>query len=176
MADAALDSASLYRLTEGLGAGELVPLDGDSGFRVPAGCLLDQLGIVLTRIGRGTAVAEMTLGKGHLNQRGIAQAGAIVALADATAGWASYSAIEHGGFTTLQLSTNLLRAGRAGDRLVATAKPVRLGRRVQVIDVFVAAVDEHDSDGEGELVARFTCNQLVLEPKSDRTSRDATGA
>jgi 1,4-dihydroxy-2-naphthoyl-CoA hydrolase len=162
MADAGIETIDLYRLAEGLGAGELASVPDGFVRQIPQDCLLSQLGIVLTQVGRGSAVAEMTLGRGHLNQRGIAQAGAIVALADAAAGWASYSAIDHGRFTTVDLSTHLLRAGRDGDRLRATASPVRLGRRVQVIDVAVHAIA---SGGDsGDLIARFTCSQLVLEP------------
>jgi uncharacterized protein (TIGR00369 family) len=161
MADADTETVDLYRLTDALGAGELIAVPHGFADQIAPDCLLGRLGIVLTRVGHGSAVAEMTLTRGHLNQRGVAQAGAIVALADAAAGWASYTAIEHGRFTTLNLSTDLLLAGRDGARLRATASPVRLGRRVQVIDVAVEAISA--SADAGDLLARFTCSQLVLE-------------
>ena len=166
MSGARIDAIDLYQLTDGLATGELIPVPPGFADQIPADCLLSQLGIVLTRIGRGSAVAEMTVGRGHLNQRGVAQAGAIVSLADAVAGWASYSVIDQGRFTTIDLNTNLLQAAREGDRLRATASPVRLGRRVQVIDVLVEAVCGEDGSAPPNPVARFSCSQLVLEAQA----------
>jgi len=160
---ATADSSDLYRLTQHLGPEDMIEAPPAINVGLPQDCLLAQLGIELVRMGRGRAEARMPIGRIHLNQRGIAQAGAIVALADATAGWASYSATEGGRFTTLDLSINLLRAGRDGDRLVATATPVRVGRRVQVFEVTVAAEADSPVD-RTHTVARFTCTQLVLEP------------
>jgi uncharacterized protein (TIGR00369 family) len=165
MVEAHAQVVDLYRLTTGLAAGELIQVPAAFAEQVPADCLLSVHGIVLTRIGRGAAVAEMTVGRAHLNQRGIVQAGAIVSLADAAAGWASYSAIEHGLFTTIDLNTNLLRAAREGERLRATATPVRLGRKVQVLDVLVEAVTGDNGSATAKPVARFGCSQLVLEPQ-----------
>lgn len=146
-----------YQATEGLSPGELVKVEPGYGDTLPADCLLSELGISLVEIGRGSSRAEMTVGRCHLNQRGIAQAGAVVALADAAAGWASYSAIEDGKFTTLSLDMNLLRPVREGDALVAAANPVHLGRRTHVIEVVITR-----QDAPGKPVARFTCSQLVL--------------
>jgi 1,4-dihydroxy-2-naphthoyl-CoA hydrolase len=168
MAGARTDAIDLYQLTDGLAPGELIPVPEGFADQIPADCLLSQHGIVLTQIGRGAAVAEMTVGRRHLNQRGVAQAGAIVSLADAVAGWASYSAIDHGRFTTIDLTTNLLRAVREGDRLRATASPVRLGRKVQVIDVLVETVHGENGSAPANLAARFSCSQLVLEPQASQ--------
>jgi acyl-CoA thioesterase len=150
-------ASELYRVTESLGAGELTDVDPSFMASLPDDTLLSGLGIVLRQVGRGASRVEMTVGRGHLNQRGIAQAGAIVALADAAAGWASYSAIEDGKFTTLNLEVNLLRPGRDGDVLVAEARPVHLGRRTHVLDVVVTR-----SDAPAKPLARFTCTQMVL--------------
>jgi acyl-CoA thioesterase len=150
-------TSELYLLTASLGAGELVDVDPSFMASLPDDTLLADLGIVLRPVGRGASRVEMTVGRGHLNQRGIAQAGAIVALADAAAGWASYSAIEDGKFTTLNLEVNLLRPGRDGDELVAEARPVHLGRRTHVLAVTVTRSDVSDKP-----LARFTCTQMVL--------------
>lgn len=149
----------LYQATENLSPGELVKVEPGFGDTLPSDCLLSNLGITLVEIGRGASRVEMTIGRQHLNQRGIAQAGAIVALADAAAGWASYSAIEDGKFTTLNLETNLLRPAREGNELVAAAKPIYLGRRTLVIEVILTR-----RDAPAKPVARFTCSQLVLSP------------
>jgi len=156
-------TSELYRLTESLGPGELTDVDPAFMEGLPGDSLLAGLGIVLQRIGRGASRAEMTVGRGHLNQRGIAQAGAVVALADAAAGWASYSAIPDGKFTTLNLEVSLLRPARDGDRLVAEAHPVHLGRRTHVLEVLVTREDAPEKP-----LARFTCTQMVLS--------DAVGA
>jgi uncharacterized protein (TIGR00369 family) len=171
MPDARAASVDLFNLTKDLAEGELIDAPAGLADQIPADCLLTMHGIVLTRIGRGTAVVEMTVARGHLNQRGVAQAGAIVALADATAGWASYSSIEHRRFTTIDLHTNLLRAARQGDRLRATATPVRLGRKVQVIDVLVEALIGENGRGPATPVARFSCSQLVLAPPTPGQER-----
>ena len=152
------NAIDLFRLSEGLGEGEVVDVPAEFSTTIPRDCLLSEFGIELRQIGRGRAHATMTVAKRHLNQRGIAQAGAVVALADATAGWASYSALEHGRFTTLNLDMKLLRAARDGDRLVATASPIHLGRSTQVLDVVVT---HSETD---KAIARFTCTQMVLGP------------
>jgi uncharacterized protein (TIGR00369 family) len=172
MPDARAASVDLFDLTRDLADGELIDVPAGFADQIPADCLLTIHGIVLTRIGRGVAVVEMTVDRGHLNQRGVVQAGAIVALADATAGWASYSSIEHGRFTTIDLHTNLLRAAREGDRLQATATPVRLGRRVQVIDVLVEALIGENGWGPATPVATFSCSQLVLDPPAPRQDQN----
>ncbi len=150
-------SSELFRLTAPLAPGEMTDVDPAYMEALPSDSLLFGLGITLRQIGRGASRAEMVVGRGHLNQRGIVQAGAMVALADAAAGWASYSAIEDGKFTTLNLDVKLLRPARDGDLLVAEATPVHLGRRTQVIEVVVTREEAPDKP-----LARFTCTQMVL--------------
>ena len=147
----------LFRATAGLAEGEMVEIDPGVVAALPPDCLLAEFEIVPTHIGRGACRAEMAVRRGHLNQRGVAQAGALVAFADATAGWASYAAVESGRFTTVELNCALLRASRAGDRLVAVAAPVHLGRQMLVVEVAISAADT------GRAVARFSCTQLVLD-------------
>lgn len=149
---------SLYELAGTALDGGLVEIPAGVRPDLPEGCLLDAFGMALTHVGRGRARAEMTVAAIHLNQRGVVQAGALVAFADAAAGWATYASVEHGGFTTLELRTSLLRAARAGDVLRADARALHVGRRTAVFDVDVLA-------GE-RLVVRFGCTQLIVEPAS----------
>lgn len=130
--------------------------------QVPEGCLLDILGIRLTHVGKGRSRAEMTLTAAHLNQRGLPQGGALVALADAAAGFASYAALPEGLFTTLELKTNLLGRSRTGDTLVALCTPVHLGRTTLVLQVDVLTA-EQEASAPPRLVARFSCTQMVLK-------------
>lgn len=155
------DSAELFAATAVLAPGELVEIGPELFDSLPRDCLLASLGFRPTHVGRGSCRATMTVGAGHLNQRGIVQAGALVAFADAVAGWASYAAVESGRFTTLDLSCNLLRAAKPGDELVANASPVHLGRRTMVIQVVVS--HEGDEASATRPVARVTCTQLVLD-------------
>ncbi|MDQ1105713.1 PaaI family thioesterase [Nocardioides zeae] len=127
---------------------------------VPPGSLIDSLGIRLTHVGPGAAVATMEIATQHLNQAGVAQAGAVMALADAAAGWGAKTALRAGqSFTTLELNANLVRAARPGDRLVATASPVHLGRTSMVIAVTVVVEVE---GGASKTLAEFRCTELVL--------------
>lgn len=148
----------LYELARGLGENDWLDVAGTSATEVPDGCLLDHFGIALTEIGRGKARARMRVERHHLNQRGIAQAGAIVAFADAIAGWATYTSVP-GRFATLSLNTNLLRAARDGDELEAVATVVHPGRTTHVLDV---VVDRANDVGDRSKVATFGCTQLVL--------------
>ncbi|MBO0890454.1 MAG: PaaI family thioesterase [Acidothermales bacterium] len=155
------DSTEIYAATSDLAPGELVEVGAELFDGLPQDCLLASLGFRPTHVGRGSCRVTMTVGAGHLNQRGIVQAGALVALADAAAGWASYAAVESGRFTTLDLSCNLLRAAKPGDELVAHASPVHLGRRTLVIQVVVSR--QGDEAPANRPVARVTCTQLVLD-------------
>lgn len=142
----------------------MAPLADDSAAATPPGCLLDALGMVATHAGPGACRAQMAIGTIHTNQRGIVQGGAIAALADATAGWATYAALPPGRrFTTLEFKANLLAAARPGDVLVALARPVHLGRTTMLLEVDVLeAAQESQPAATRRLVARFSCTQLVL--------------
>jgi 1,4-dihydroxy-2-naphthoyl-CoA hydrolase len=152
---------SLYELAAPLGPGELAEVGADLAERlVPPDCLLAAFGIRPTHVGRGACHAEMTVGPVHLNQRGITQGGALIALADAAAGWASYAAVAGGRFTTVSIASNLVRAANAGDVLAARAAPVHLGRTTLVIGVCVSRAG---GDGaQAKPLAQVTCTQLVL--------------
>lgn len=143
-----------------LAVGTMEPVD-PAAVPVPPGSLIDTLGMSLTHVGPGAAVGEMVVADVHLNQAAVAQAGAVVALADAVAGWAAKTALREGqSFTTLELNINLLRAARAGDRLIATASPVHVGRSSMVLEV---AVHLAGADGTpGKLAAQFRCTEMVL--------------
>jgi 1,4-dihydroxy-2-naphthoyl-CoA hydrolase len=157
MSETAPPTINLYELALTAAPGGLLSVPQQFAQSLPDDCLLADLGISLTHIGRGASRAVMTVTRAHLNQRGTAQAGAVVALADAAAGWASYSALEDGRFTTANLGMHLLRPAREGDELVALARPVHLGRRTQVIDVEVSKRNIPE-----KILARLTCSQVVL--------------
>lgn len=147
-----------------LAIGDLTDFPDHVREAIPSGCLLDVFDIVPTRAGPGAAEATMRVGAHHLNQSGVAQGGALIALADAVAGWATYGLLDEGNlFTTLELKANLLRAARVGDELLAIARPIHAGRTTCVIDVEVAHRQEDGSAGKA--VARFGCTQLVMKER-----------
>ena len=155
-------STNLFR--ERLGhypIGHLEEVDDELRATTPPNCLLDVLDIHLTHAGPGAARALMTVREKHLNQAGAVQAGALIALADATAGWAAKTAVPDGQtFTTLELNANLVRPARRGELLEAVASPVQVGRRVMVFQVDVRV---HAQEGaEGKLAASFRCTELVV--------------
>jgi uncharacterized protein (TIGR00369 family) len=128
----------------------------------PNGCLLHVFDIRLLKVGPGAAIAEMMTKEVHMNQRGVAQAGAIVALADAAAGWATMPALaENTHFTTLELKANMIRAARIGEVLHAEVKPVHVGSSTIVLDAVVYKRGEPNKP-----VAKFSCTQLVLRAKA----------
>lgn len=154
-------SNPFYELVADTAPQTLTPVSAELA-AVPEGCLLDTLGMRLTDVGLGMSRVEMTIGPIHLNQRGIAQGGTLVALADAAAGWASYAAVEAGIFTTVDLSCNLVGRTEVGGTLVALATPVHLGRKTLVLNVDILSLEQESSPPPRRLVAHFTCTQLVL--------------
>ena len=157
-------SDTFGRVRDTAAPGELLPWPPDTQAG-PPGSVFDALEIRPTHVGRGWARAEMVLAPQHLNQRGFCQGGVVVTLADAAAGWATYCLVPDGhAFTTLELHSNLMGSARAGDTLVALARPVHAGRTTAVLAVDVLQIEQEDRPAaERRLVAAFTCTQLIFE-------------
>ena len=145
-----------------LDLGAMGEVDDELRATVPAGSFIERLGITLTHAGPGAARALMPVEAAHLNQAGVAQAGAIAALADATAGWAAKTALRGDAtFTTLEVNMNLLKAARPGTTLEAVAAPVHVGRSTMVISVEVRHFDGATNKA-GALCAAFRCTEMVI--------------
>lgn len=92
-----------------------------------------QLGIQLTELVPGRAVAEKTVTEEDLNPLAYVHGGVYFSLADTACGSAM---VTHGyKAVTLNASYQFLRPARAGDRLRAEAVEVKSGRTVCVFDV-----------------------------------------
>jgi 1,4-dihydroxy-2-naphthoyl-CoA hydrolase len=91
---------------------------------------------------------------------GALHGGALMALADSTAGLCAYLNLPEGatGTTTVESKTNFLRAVTRG-HVEATSRPLHVGRTIVVVETDV-------KDADGRLVARVTQSQLVLQPRS----------
>lgn len=106
------------------------------------------LGMEILSVGPGTATLAMTVGETMVNGHGSAHGGFVFALADSAFAFACNAA----GETTVaaQCAITFLRPGRAGDRLVATAREVASSGRSGLYDVRVTRGAE-----DGEVVAEF---------------------
>lgn len=115
-----------------------------------------RLGICLTELELGRAVAEKTVTEEDLNPLEYAHGGVCFSLADTACG----SAMAAHGYmaVTLNASCQFLRPARAGDRLRAEASEVKCGRTVSVFDVRV-------TDQRGTLLGTGTFTFYRLERK-----------
>ena len=88
---------------------------------------------------------------------GILHGGAIMALADSLGAIAAFLNLPEGaaGTTTIESKTNFLGPAPAGTRVVAETTPVKVGRRLSILQTDVR-------DEAGKHVARVTQTQLVL--------------
>lgn len=129
---------------------------------VSSGHLPGHFGIVVQRVGQGELVCEMAVRPELMAPNGFLHAGAVVTLADTSAGYACIAHLPEGAqsFTTLELKSNHLGTTRDG-HLRAVARAVHLGRTTQVWDATVSHVET------GRTLALFRCTQLVLYPKAD---------
>jgi uncharacterized protein (TIGR00369 family) len=97
----------------------------------------------------------MAVDKRHLHPMGYVHAGAWTAFADTVAAWGALRHLPEGrGFTTVELSINVLASAAEGDELTALGEPLHVGSRTQVWQVRVFR-------GE-RLAANFVCTQIVL--------------
>jgi uncharacterized protein (TIGR00369 family) len=87
---------------------------------------------------------------------GVLHGGVIMALADSTGGACAFLNLPEGasGTTTIQSTTNFLRAVRGG-HIEAASHPLHAGRTVIVVETDV-------TDADGKRVARVTQSQAVL--------------
>src|SRR5437879_10993462 len=128
---------------------EMVRCDG------PGGAVGRLIGFRPTSIETGKATFELEAGPQHANPMGTLHGGIICDVADAAMGTAYASTLDEGeSFTTLELKINFLRPFWSG-RLVATARTVKTGRTIGLVECDV-------TDAEERLVARpmSTCRAL----------------
>jgi len=114
-----------------------------------------ELGIALDAAGRDEVVGRMAWAPRRCTAGGILHGGALMSLADTVGAVCTYLNLPEGsGTATISSSANLVRAVRQGE-VVATARPLHVGRTVIVVRT------ELHAEG-GELVAQVTQAQAVL--------------
>ena len=117
------------------------------------------IGFGPTSIETGKAVFELDAGPQHANPMGTLHGGIICDVADAAMGTAYASTLGEGeSFTTLELKINFLRPFWTG-RLVATARTVKTGRTIGLVECDVTDPDER-------LVARAMSTCMTLRGES----------
>ncbi len=133
--------------------------------------LPNRMGVVINHVGSGEVRSELVVKPWLLAPNTFLHAGAVIVLADASAGYGCVAHLPAGavGFTTVELKSNHLGTARDGT-IECVAKAMHLGRTTQVWD---AIVTHRES---GKTVALFRCTQMVLYAKSGAESIRQCGA
>ena len=117
------------------------------------------IGIEFLSAEPGRLTSRLTLRPELLAPNGYLHAAVIIALADTTCGYGTFTDLPNGAqnFTTIELKSNFLGTARQGG-IACIATRVHSGRTTQVWD---AQVTEETS---GKTIALFRCTQLILYP------------
>lgn len=122
--------------------------------------LMETLGAEMTELAPGRAVIEAPILPSARQQHGYAHAGLTFALGDSAAGYAALTLLPEGSeVLTVEIKINLLAPG-AGDRLIATGRVVKPGRRL----VIVTAEVEAERDGTRHAVALLQGTMVPAAP------------
>jgi uncharacterized protein (TIGR00369 family) len=115
------------------------------------------LGYRLAEVEPGRAVFEVAPGEQHYNPIGVVHGGIAMTLLDSAMGCAVHTHMPAGGgYTTLEVKTNLVRAISAKTGVLrAIGKIVHLGKRV-------ATAEGRLEDADGKLYAHATTTCIIL--------------
>lgn len=116
----------------------------DPGSRIRASfaaqTLMQTFGAEVVETGPGRCVISAPILPGARQQQGFGHAGLTFALGDTAAGYAALTLMPEGAeVLTVEMKINLI-APAAGDRLIATGRVARAGRRLTVVTAEVEAV------------------------------------
>lgn len=119
------------------------------------------IGIEFLSMEPGRLTSRLTLRPELLAPNGYLHAAAIIALADTTCGYGTFTDLPEGAqnFTTIELKSNFLGTARQGG-IACVATRIHSGRTTQVWDAQVTA------ETSGKMIALFRCTQLILYPHS----------
>ena len=125
------------------------------------GTLPGLIGIEFTGIEPGRVTSRLVLRPELLAPNGYLHAAAIIAIADTTCGYGTFTDLPEGAqsFTTIELKSNFLNTAREGT-IACVATRVHGGRTTQIWDAQVT-----DESG-GKTIALFRCTQLIIYPHS----------
>lgn len=119
------------------------------------------LGIEFLSMQPGRLTSRLVLRPELLAPNGYLHAAVIIALADTTCGYGTFTDLPAGAdnFTTIELKSNFLGTARQG-AIACLATRVHGGRTTQVWDAEVT------DESNGKKIALFRCTQLILYPGS----------
>jgi len=113
------------------------------------------LGITVEEIKDGYAKLSMDINKKHLQMAGVAHGGAIISLADSTAGIAAlYFYYPEKRVSTIEIKTNIIEKSLEGDKLTAIGKVIHKGRNTVICEAEVF-------NNNGRLVAKALATFFV---------------
>lgn len=130
--------------------------------------LLRTLDIELTEIGERHALMEVVVAEKHCNYLGGAHGGLIATLVDTVCFFPRPLLPSGLLVTTANLNISYLRPAHVGDRLIARAELVHLGRRT-------ASLTARVSDGAGRLIAHGSATLMVLAAPAGEEDRNSPG-
>jgi 1,4-dihydroxy-2-naphthoyl-CoA hydrolase len=117
-----------------------------------------ELGVEVAAAGPEEVRGSMAWAPERCTVDGVLHGGALMALADTLGAICAFLNLEPGASTTtVESKTNFFRAVRGG-QVVATARPLHVGRSYIVVQTDLA-------DDEGRRVAQVTQTQAVLAPR-----------
>jgi len=125
------------------------------------GTLPGLIGIEFISIEPGRLTSRLTLRPELLAPNGYLHAATIIALADTTCGYGTFTELPSGAqnFTTMELKSNFLGTAREGV-IACVGTRAHSGRTTQVWDATVT------DEASGKTIALFRCTQLILYPRS----------
>lgn len=125
------------------------------------GYLPGLLGIEFLTMEPGRLTSRLPLRPELLAPNGYLHAAAVIALADTTCGYGTFTDLPAGAdnFTTIELKSNFLGTAREG-AIACLATRLHSGRTTQVWDAEVT------DESSGKMIALFRCTQLILYPPS----------
>jgi 1,4-dihydroxy-2-naphthoyl-CoA hydrolase len=124
------------------------------------GYLPGLIGIEFLTMEPGRLTSRLLLRPELLAPNGYLHAAVIIALADTTCGYGTFTDLPDGAnnFTTIELKSNFLGTAREGS-IACVATRVHSGRTTQVWDAEVT------DEASGKTIALFRCTQLILYPR-----------
>lgn len=124
------------------------------------GYLPGLMGIEFVSMEPGQLRSRLALRPELLAPNGYLHAATVIALADTTCGYGTFTDLPDGAqnFTTIELKSNFLNTAREGV-IACVATRVHGGRTTQVWDAQVT------DETSGKTIALFRCTQLILYPR-----------
>jgi uncharacterized protein (TIGR00369 family) len=124
------------------------------------GYLPGMIGIEFTNLESGRLTSRLAIRPELLAPNGYLHAAVVIALADTTCGYGTFSTLPEGAnnFTTIELKSNFLGTAREGV-IACVAILMHGGRTTQIWDAQVT------NESNGKPIALFRCTQLILYPR-----------